>query len=186
MTDSKNINIRFAGLDLAKESIFACIVDFNGLREENKFLTTLIDLIRLKEWLHSYQVQQVAMENTGIYTEPVIAVLHTEFEVEVVNAADTKRSNKKKTDQDDAWWLAELLKAGTIGKGKRITSSVLLSPKQQTLRKLTRMKSKCSDHATRQKNRIHKVFDRLNIKITSIFGDNKFTITALRLYAALV
>ncbi len=103
----------------------------------------------------------------------------------VVNASDTKRSNKKKTDPDDAWWLAELLKAGTIGKGKKIEISFIKDEIQTGFRKLTRLRSKYVKEATTHKNRVTKLFLRHNIKIFDIFEQNKFTQTAIQIYLAI-
>ncbi|MBR9707328.1 MAG: IS110 family transposase, partial [Candidatus Diapherotrites archaeon] len=145
---------------------------------------SLANLLELKNWLKQYQVNQIVLENTGVYHEPIVAVLKEDFEVFAVNAADTKRKNLKKTDKDDAWWLANLLRAGTIGRGKRIEVAVPLDTNRAELRKLTRMKSRYTNQATRHKNRVSKVFARLNVKIMDVFKDNKFTATALGVYEA--
>ncbi|MFX0091471.1 MAG: transposase [Candidatus Hodarchaeota archaeon] len=93
---------RVAGLDLAKDSIYGCVLDTHGLKVEERFETTLQGLMILRHWLSSYQVEWVVMENTGVYTEPVVTTIKNHFRVHVVNAADTKRTNKKKTDPEDA------------------------------------------------------------------------------------
>lgn len=185
MSSSSSDLKRYAGLDVAKESIFACIVDSSGFKEEKRFDTKTKDLLDLSEWLKEFFVNEVALENTGIYSEPVINVLRKKFTLMVVNASDTKRSNKKKTDPDDAWWLAELLKAGTIGKGRKIEISYLKDEIQTGLRKLTRLKSKYTKAATTHKNRVNKIFQRNNIRIFDVFKQNKFTQTAVQIYLAI-
>jgi transposase len=176
---------RFAGLDIAKESVFSCIVDNTGFKLQERFDTKTKSLYELKIWLKQYNVEEVAMENTGIYSEPVIAILKDFFTLCVVNASDTKRKNNKKSDPDDAWWLAELLKSGTIGKGRNIKISYLGTPEQNALKKLTRLKAKYVDMTTNHKNRINKTFSRLNIKIFDHFSQNKFTNTAIELYSCI-
>lgn len=185
MSSSSSDLKRYAGLDVAKESIYACIVDSSGFKEEKRFGTKTKDLLELSDWLKDYFVDEVALENTGIYSEPIIKILKKKFKLMVVNAADTKRSNKKKTDPDDAWWLAELLKAGTIGKGRKIEISYLKDENQSGLRKLTRLKSKYTKVATTHKNRVNKIFLRNNIRIFDIFKQNKFTQTAILIYLAI-
>ena len=185
MTKSSPDIKRFAGLDLAKESIFVCVIDKEGLKQDEKFLTDLDSLMMLKKWLKKYNVESVVMEHTGIYTEPVKAILRDDFRLELVNPADVKRRNKKKTDTDDAWWLAELLLSGTIGKGKRILSSHLEDEKSIEYKKMTRLRAKYVKQATQQKNRIQRIFDRNNMRITSLFGDNKFTKTSFIVYEAI-
>ncbi|MFX0094848.1 MAG: IS110 family transposase [Candidatus Hodarchaeota archaeon] len=176
---------RVAGLDLAKDSIYGCIVDVQGLKAQKRFGTSLQDLILLHHWLKSHYVEYVVMENTGVYTEPVVTTLRTHFRVEVVNAADTKRKNRKKTDPEDAWWLSQLLLAGAIGPDKAIRGSFLPDAARAELRELTRTKSRYTQQATVHKNRITKTFARLNIKLPDVFRDNKFTYTALGIYEAI-
>ena len=96
MTNSSSDIKRYAGLDLAKESIFACIIDKNGLKKEKKFKTDLNDLLNLIKWLNNYNVVAVVMEHTGVYTEPVKFALQNDFRLELVNPADVKSKNKKR------------------------------------------------------------------------------------------
>jgi len=177
---------RFAGLDLAKESIFACVIDKLGYKAEKKFKTDLKDIMELKKWLTNRNVEAVVMEHTGVYTEPVKKVLQENFRLEIVNPADVKRKNKKKTDTEDAWWLAELLLSGTIGKGKRILSSHLEDEKSIEFKNMTRLREKKVKQTTSYKNRVIRIFDRNNLRIMKLFGDNKFTKTALIIYEAII
>jgi len=186
MTNSSPNIKRFAGLDLAKESIFACVIDKNGFKKDKKFKTELNDLINLINCLKSHNVEAVVMEHTGVYTEPVKYSLQTEFRLELVNPADVRRRNKKKTDIEDAWWLAELLLSGTIGKGKRILSSHLEDEKAITFKKMTRLRAKYVKQNTQQKNRLIRIFDRNNLRVTSLFGENRFTKTAMIVYETIV
>ncbi|MFV2015373.1 MAG: IS110 family transposase, partial [Candidatus Heimdallarchaeota archaeon] len=185
MTQKTSNLKRYAGLDIAKESIFACIVDATGLKVEERFDTKTNDLKKLSIWLKDHEVSEVALENTGIYSEPVIKILKSKYKLMVVNASDTKRSNKKKTDSDDAWWLAELLKAGSIGKGRKIEISYLKDETQTGLKKLTRLRTKYTKSATTHKNRISKIFTRQNIKIFDLFKQNKYTKTSIQIYLAI-
>ncbi len=176
---------KVAGLDLAKDSIYGCILDTQGTKIQERFDTSLQGLIMLHHWLIANQVEWVVMENTGIYTEPVVTTLQNNFRLSVVNASDTKRKNLKKTDPEDAWWLSQLLLAGAIGPDKSIRESFLPDPLRAELRELTRTKSHYTDQATVHKNRITKTFSRLNIKLPDVFGDDKFTHTALGIYEAI-
>ncbi|MFX0091922.1 MAG: transposase [Candidatus Hodarchaeota archaeon] len=176
---------RVAGLDLAKDSIHGCILDPQGLKVEQRFETTLKGLMILHHWLANHQVEWIVMENTGIYTEPVGTSLKLHFRIHVVNAADSKRTNRKKMDPEDAWWLAQLQLAGEIGPNKPIRGSYLPNEIQAELRELTRLKDRYTKQATTQKNRKTKIFARLNVKLPDVFGDNKFTHTALMIYQAI-
>ena len=182
MIESFFVVKKVAGLDLAKDSIHACILGSNDFRAEDRFGTTLVELIRLKAWLLENSVEQVVMENTGIYTEPIEKILSEHFQTITVNAADVKRANKKKTDPVDAWWLAQLLFAGAIGDSKQIHGSHIPDETQSTLRELTRSRSKLVEESTTHKNRILKLFAKFNCKLPDVFGEDKFTLTALQIY----
>jgi transposase len=107
------------GLDIHKESIVACLLKGPlgaGLKPESEireFGTQLPDLIALQKWLVMHECRHVAMESTGIYWQPVYAVLETalsdEMHLMVVNARHMKNVPGKKTDMRDAEWIATLL-----------------------------------------------------------------------------
>ena len=182
MVDSLLTIKRVAGLDLAKDSIHACILGNDDFRLEDRFGTTMAELVRLQAWLLENHVVPVVMENTGIYTEAIEKILREHFQTITVNAADVKRANKKKTDPVDAWWLAQLLLAGAIGDSKQIHGSYIPDETQSTLRELTRSRSKLVEESTTHKNRILKLFAKFNCKLPDVFGEDKFTLTALRMY----
>ncbi len=75
MTKTRSDLKRFAGLDIAKESIYCCIVDHSGFKTDKRFDTKTSDLIELEYWLINNKVSEVALENTGIYSEPISNVL---------------------------------------------------------------------------------------------------------------
>ena len=65
---------RCAGLDIHKKTVSACIRINHGARTElvtSVFGTFTRDLESLRDWLRKHQVQQVAMESTGVYWIPV-------------------------------------------------------------------------------------------------------------------
>ncbi|MFX0091470.1 MAG: IS110 family transposase [Candidatus Hodarchaeota archaeon] len=75
--------------------------------------------------------------------------------------------------------------AGAIGSNKPIRGSYLPDAAQAELRELTRLKDRYTKQTTTHKNRVTKIFARLNIKLPNVFGDDKFTHTALRIYGAI-
>jgi transposase len=112
------------GLDVHKESIVACLLkgpvraELKPQSETREFGTQLKDLIALRKWLEKHECHYVAMESTGIYWQPVYAVLETalsdEMRLLVVNARHMKNVPGKKTDMRDAEWIATLLRAGLL------------------------------------------------------------------------
>jgi transposase len=168
------------GLDVHKESIVACLVK-GPLGEGQKpgseireFGTLLKDLIELREWLEEHQCQHVAMESTGIFWQPVYAVLENalsdEMHLLVVNARHMKNVPGKKTDMRDAEWIATLLRAGLL-KGSFVPESDI-----RDLRQYTRYRKALVRDITSQKNRIEKLLQssgfRLSVFLTDIFGSS--------------
>ena len=185
MSEKKAFRKYYAGLDIAKNKINVCIIDSSDFRLDEEYDTTLDGLMSLKNNLKKHLVEEVIYENTGVYSVPVMNILKDEFKIFPVHPADVKRKNQKKTDVSDAWWLANLLRSGTIGKDKGIESSYIPSKKQSELRILTRMQSRYTAQTTKHKNRITKIFDRSNIKIMTLFDNDKFTKTSLAVYQTL-
>jgi len=79
-----------------------------------EFQTTVQGLLTLRDWLEAHEVDQVAMEATGVYWKPVWAVLEDRFELMLVNARHVKQVPGRKTDVLDAQWLCQLLEAGLL------------------------------------------------------------------------
>ena len=106
------------GLDVHKETVVAClrlVSDGQVTTEVRTFQTTTADLLRLSEWLAANECTHVAMEATGVYWKPVWHILDDgEFELVLANAAHVKNVPGRKTDVNDAMWLAELLAHGLI------------------------------------------------------------------------
>lgn len=86
--------------------------------EIREFGTQLTELNALRKWLEKHECHYVAMESTGIYWQPVYAVLETalsdDMHLLVVNARHMKNVPGKKTDMRDAEWIATLLRAGLL------------------------------------------------------------------------
>jgi transposase len=95
--------------------VVAClrlVSDGKVTTEVRTFQTITADLLRLSEWLTANDCTHVAMEATGVYWKPVWHILDDgEFELVLANAAHVKNVPGRKTDVNDAMWLAELLEA---------------------------------------------------------------------------
>ena len=74
-----------------------------------------MSLIALSEWLAENGCTHVAMEATGVYWKPVWHILDDgDFPLTLANAAQVKNVPGRKTDVNDATWLADLLAHGRI------------------------------------------------------------------------
>lgn len=153
------------GLDVHKETVVACI-DGIGIKKEIRTYDTMTnDLLRLKEWLKENGITHVAMESTGIYWKPVFNILEEDFEVILVNARHIKNVPGRKTDVKDSEWLCKLLRNGLV-KGS------FIPPKEiRELRDLTRYKKKLVQTISAEKNRVQKVLEDANIKLSSVLSD---------------
>lgn len=153
------------GLDVHKDSIKACIMPQGTEKQIQTFGTTTSDLIELKTWLTYNNIKHVAMESTGVYWKPVFNILGDEFEIILVNARHVKHVPGKKTDVLDCEWLCRLLRAGLL-KGSFIPKEDI-----RQLRDLTRYQKKQQDELIREKNRVQKVLQDCNIKLSSVLSD---------------
>lgn len=159
---------RCAGLDVHKETVVACARIARGARVETEvrsFATTTIGLLALADWLESKRCTHVVMEATGVYWKPVWHVLEERFELVLANAAHVKNVPGRKTDVKDAEWLAGLVAHGLV------RSSFVPPGPIQAIRDLTRTRKQLTREQGRHVQRIHKVLEDANIKITSVLTD---------------
>jgi transposase len=85
-------------------------------QEVRTFSTITKSLYELAEWLLAEQVMAVAMEATGVYWKPVWHVLEASgLSLVLANAAHIKAVPGRKTDVNDAMWIADLLAHGRVG-----------------------------------------------------------------------
>jgi transposase len=163
------------GLDVHKESIVACLLkgplEGGGKpqREMREFGTLSKDLIDLRSWLEAEDCRHVAMESTGIYWQPVYAVLERAFcdemHLMVVNARHMKQVPGRKTDMRDAEWIATLLRAGLL-KGSFVPERDI-----RDLRQFTRYRKAVVRDITSQKNRIEKLLQASGFRLSSFLSD---------------
>ena len=112
------VSSRCGGLDVHKDSITACVLVFDGEGHrqvrKREFQTHWKQLQRLKQWLYANKVQRVAMESTGIYWKGVWHVLEGHFPLLLANPYHMHNIPGRKTDQNDAEWIADLLGHGLL------------------------------------------------------------------------
>src|SRR3954454_15766232 len=160
---------RCAGLDIHRDTIVACVrlaEAGNVVRFVETFGTTTAELERLSEWLASHGVTCIAMEATGVYWKPVWAVLAEDFELVLANAMHVKAVPGRKTDVNDAMWLADLLAHGLI------RPSFVPSMLEQALRDLTRARKQLTREKASHVQRIDKTLQAANIKLGSVLSNN--------------
>lgn len=159
---------RCAGLDVHKQTVVACVRIAAGgspVQEVRTFGTTTTDLLALADWLESFGVRQVAMEATGVYWKPVWHVLEGHFELILANAAHVKNVPGRKTDVNDSMWLADLLAHGLI------RASFVPPTAVQELRTLTRTRKQFVRERAAHVQRIEKILEDANLKLSSAITD---------------
>ena len=159
---------RCAGLDVHKQTVVACVrIAGEGppLQQVHTFATTTSGLLALADWLDSFGVTHVAMEATGVYWKPVWHVLEGHFELVLANAAHVKNVPGRKTDVNDAMWLADLLAHGLI------RASFVPPAAVQELRALTRTRKQFVRERSAHVLRIDKVLEDANLKLGVVLTD---------------
>jgi len=156
---------RCCGLDVHKKTVTACVITPEG-RETRTFGTTTGDLLQLADWLAARRVSHVAMESTGVYWKPVYNLLEgLEMTLLVVNAYHIKAVPGRKTDVKDAEWIADLLRHGLL-RGSHIPDRP-----QRELQELVRYRKGLINQRAQVINRIQKVLEGANIKLSSVARD---------------
>jgi transposase len=159
---------RCAGLDVHKQTVVACVrIAGSGpwVQEVQTFETTTSGLLELCDWLESFGVQHVAMEATGVYWKPVWHVLEGHFELVLANAAHVRGVPGRKTDVNDAMWLADLLAHGLI------RASFVPPAAVQDLRSLTRTRKQFVRERSSHVLRIDKLLEDANLKLGVVLTD---------------
>jgi transposase len=163
------IHERCAGLDVHKKTVVACRLirqeDGTWRSDTRTFGTMTGALLALADWLRAAGVSHVALESTGVYWRPVFNILESEFEVILVNAKHVKYVPGRKTDVKDAPWIAELLQHGLL------KASFIPPAPQRALRDLVRYRTALLQERSREINRVQKVLEDANVKLTSVVSD---------------
>jgi transposase len=159
---------RCCGLDVHKETVVACVriaSDGKVITEVRTFQTTTAGLLELSEWLAAHACTHVAMEATGVYWKPVWHILDDgEFVLVLANAAHVKNVPGRKTDVNDAMWLAELLAHGLI------RASFVPDTQTQEMRGLMRTRKQLVREQSRHLQRLQKILEDANIKLDSVLS----------------
>jgi transposase len=157
-----------AGLDVHKDSVVACArstTQGSVQRQVKTFETTTRGLSQLQQWLQSQGCTHVAMEATGVYWKPVWHMLEEDFELVLANATQVRNVPGRKSDVNDATWLADLLAHGLI------RASFVPPAPIQHMRDLTRTRKQLVREVAQHTLRIHKVLEDANLKVASVITD---------------
>jgi transposase len=162
----ENLYPRCAGLDVHKKTVVVCRLGLDAkghkLKTIETFGTTTAELLRLSDWLTAGACTHVAMESTGEFWKPIWNLLEGSFELLLVNPQHIKRVPGRKTDVQDSEWLADLLQHGLL------KASFIPPVEQRDRRDLTRQRTQLVRDRASVLNRIQKVLEGANIKLSSV------------------
>lgn len=158
-----------AGLDVHQKSVTACLLrgtkDGRARKEIRVFSAMKVELMQMRDWLKEAECTHVVMESTGVYWEPVYDVLEGYVDLTVGNAQHIKTVPGRKTDVADSEWLARLHRHGLIRKS-------FVPPKPlRELRRLVRYRRKLIASRASERNRLLKILETANIKLSSVASD---------------
>ena len=152
------------GIDVHKMKLVACLC--KGHKQEIKeFSAKTKDIKAMVDWLEGNKCEMVAMESTSVYWKPLVNIFEMRgLKYMVVNAKDFKAVPGRKTDVLDSAWLADLLRHGLL------KSSFIPSREQRELREATRYRKAITEERARALNRLQKLLEGANIKISSVLS----------------
>jgi len=159
------IHTRCAGLDVHQRTVVGCVRVTSGGQvsyQQRTFDTATEGLEELRDWMRSLGCTHVAMEATGVYWKPVWHILEGHFELTLANARRLRHVPGRKSDVSDSRWIADLLACGLVA------GSFVAPPAIQELRDLTRTRTQLKREISRHTQRIAKILEDANVKLSSV------------------
>lgn len=159
---------RCAGLDVHATTVVACARIATGgtvTYERLTVSTSTRGLLQLVDWLTTKGVTHAAMEATGVYWRPVWHVLEGSCTLILAHAQHIRNIPGRKSDKNDAAWIADLLALGLIP-GSFVPPAAI-----QELRDLTRTRKQLVREIARHTQRVQKILEDANVKLTEAISD---------------
>ncbi len=156
---------RCAGIDVHKKLLVVCL-RIGRKTESREFGTTTDEIREIVAWLKANGCQMVAMESTGSFWKPLFNIFEQEeLPAMVCNAYHIKNVPGRKTDWNDAFWIAKCLAQGLL------KASFVPAREQRELRDMTRFRKSQIEERSRNINRLQKFLEGSNIKLGSWLSD---------------
>ena len=162
------MHARCAGVDVHARQVVACVrlvINHTVTYHRVTVATTTRGLLELADWLAAHDVTHVAMEATGVYWKPVWHLLEGQVDLTLANAQHVRNVPGRKSDVNDAQWLADLLAVGLL------RPSFVPPAAVQELRDLTRTRKQLVREIGRHTQRLQKTLEDANIKLTETISD---------------
>jgi transposase len=164
------VHPRCAGLDVSKRDVKVCVrIQGRGSRPTRATVTTwgstTRQILALRDLLVAERVGMVVIESTGTYWKPFFYLLEDHLALSLVNAREAKTVPGRKTDVADAEWLADLGAHGLV------RASLVPPPPIRELRDLTRARATIARDRAREVQRLEKLLEDAQIKLSSVVTD---------------
>mgnify|MGYP000853794275 FL=1 len=170
-----------SGLDVHKDSVFACILDEQGNKIfEKRFGTLTPELTALRDTLVSHGCGRVAMESTSIYWMPVWHVLSSDFSLKLANPYFIKQLPGRKSDVKDAHWIAQCLQKDLI-KGSFVPGEVL-----QEMRQYGRQCFRLTKNRVRLEQQLDNQLQRCNIRFSNYVSNQGNNVSLRKIIDVLI
>ena len=172
---------KVCGLDVHKDSVFACILDEQGKKIfEKRYGTLTPELDKLRDTLVKQGCGRVAMESTSIYWMPIWHVLESDFELTVANPYFIKQLPGRKSDVKDAQWIAECLQKNLI------KSSFVVDDVLRQMRQYTRQHRRLTKNLVRLEQQLDNQLQRCNIRFSNYVSNQGCNVSMRKVIKALI
>lgn len=169
------------GLDIHKDSIFACVLNEQGDKIfENRFSTLTLDLTSLRDVLVELGCGRIAMESTSIYWMPVWRVLESDFSLKLANPYFIKQLPGRKSDVKDAHWIAQCLQKDLI-RGSFVPDHVL-----KKMRQLSRQHRRHTKNSVRLKQQLDNQLQRCNIRFSNYVSNQRNNVSLKKIVLSII
>ena len=167
------------GIDVHKEMMVVTIMGKGVKKTTREYKTFTEDLEDCRQWLEKEGIKHAAMESTGVYWKPVFNILSESVEIKLVNARHIKNVPGRKTDVKDSEWICKLLINGLLN-GSFVPPGLI-----RETRDIFRYKVKMTQAESAEKNRIQRILEDANIKLSSVVT-NMSGVTAINLINGII
>jgi len=172
---------KVCGLDVHKDSVFACILDENGeFFFEKRYGTLTPDLMELRNTLIERGCWRVAMESTSIYWMPIWHVLESDFDLKLANPYFIKQLPGRKSDVKDAQWISKCLQKDLI-KSSFVAEGVL-----QQMRQYSRQHRRLTKSRVRLEQQLDNQLQRCNIRFSNYVSNQGSNVSLLKIIKAII
>jgi transposase len=186
-TDREEIIERIAALDIGKAELVCCVRvpgaegKSRRVQEVTTYQTMTRALLGMVDRLTELGVTRVVMEATSDYWKPPFYLLEAAgLETWLVNAKDVKHlPGRPKTDKLDAVWLCKLAER------QMLRPSFVPPAPIRLLRDLTRYRADLIGVRTAEKQRVEKLLEDAQIKL-SVVASDIFGVSGREMMAALI